>query len=100
MRGKGQTIGWSNEMHFRINDSLLKSELYLNDYYGIAHDGSNAAFTGEQFVELIESIKGSAIDTPLRSQSSVTRLEAARLIDSELDPFHTHHVTLDGNVTE
>ena len=100
MRGKGQTIGWSNEMHFRINDSLLKSELYLNDYYGIAHDGSNAAFTGEQFVELMESIKGSAIDTPLRSQSSVTRLEAARLIDSELDPFHTHHVTLDGNVTE
>ena len=98
MRGKGETIGWSNECHFRTSDKLLKSELFLEDYYGIPHNSSTAAFTGAEFVELIEQIKGSAIDSNLRSKSSVTRLEAARLIDAELDPFHTHQVSLAGEV--
>ena len=98
MRGKGETVGWSNEMRFRNSANLLKNELYLEEYYGIAHENSTAAYTGAAFVELLESIKGSAIDTPLRDKSTVSRLEAARLIDSELDPFHTHIVTLSGEV--
>ena len=100
MRGKGETIGWSNECHFRTDDNLLKSELYLEDYYGIPYNNSTAAFTGAEFVELIESIKGETVETDLRSKSTVTRLEAARLIDEVLDPFHTHKVSLNGDVQQ
>ena len=98
MRGKGETVGWSNEMRFRINDKLQRNELYLKDYYGMADDSSTATFTGAAFVELIERISGHSIDTPLRNQSSVTRLEAARLIDEVLDPFHAQTVGLDGEL--
>ncbi|MBO4465875.1 MAG: FAD-dependent oxidoreductase [Bacteroidales bacterium] len=100
MRGKGETIGWSNECHFRTGDNLLKNELFLEEYYDIPHNNSTAAFTGSEFVELIEGIKGESIETDLRSKSTVTRLEAARLIDSELDPFHTHNVSLNGDVLQ
>ena len=98
MRGKGETVGWSNEMRFRTSDLLKRSELYLTDYYGIPHDNSTASFTGAAFVELIESIAGHSIETSLRDKSSVTRLEAARLIDEVLDPFHTFAVGLDGEL--
>ena len=110
MRGKGQTVGWSNEMRFRIGDYLLKSELYLTDYYGIPYDSSTAAITGAEFVDLLERIvrsqpgyttddaAGLPLDTPLRSASSVRRLDAARLIDEVLDPFHARRVGLQGEV--
>ncbi len=98
MRGKGETIGWSNEMRFRTGDRLLKSELFLTDYYGIPHDNSTAAITGAAFVELIESIAGHTVESDLRNKSTITRLEAARLIDEVLDPFHSRAVGLDGEV--
>lgn len=99
MRGRGETVGWSNEMRFRVGDNLLKTDLYLTDYYGIPHEASTAAYSGAAFVELIESIAGHSVDTPLRSKSVVTRLEAARLIDEVLDPFHSFNVALDGSVS-
>lgn len=98
MRGKGETIGWSNECHFRTGDILLKNELYLEEFYGIPYENSTAAFSGAEFVKLIEGIKGESIDSYLRLKSNVTRLDAARLIDQELDPFHTHNVSLAGEV--
>lgn len=98
MRGKGETVGWSNEMRFRTSDRLLKSELFLEDYYGIAYNSSTAAYTGSDFVSLIERIAGESIDTPLRDKANISRLEAARLIDEVLDPFHTHTVSLSGEV--
>lgn len=98
MRGKGETIGWSNEMRFRINDILLKSELYLADYYGIAHNSSTAAYSGAEFVSLIEGITGETIESSLREKATVTRLEAARLIDEVLDPFHNFEVGLNGEL--
>ena len=98
MRGKGETVGWSNEMRFRTSANLLKSELFLEDYYGIPHDNSTAAHSGATFVALIEKITQTDIDTPLRDKSTITRLEAARFIDEALDPFHTHIVSLSGEV--
>lgn len=98
MRGKGETIGWSNEMRFRTSDLLLKSELYLTDYYGIPHDNSTAAISGSEFVALLERITGSSVETPLKDKSTITRLEAARLIDEVLDPFHSRPVGLDGEL--
>ena len=100
MRGKGETIGWSNECHFRTGDALLKNELFLEDYYGIPHDNSTAAHSGATFVALIERIAERDIDSPLREKSTVTRLEAARFIDEALDPFHTFNVSLNGEVQQ
>lgn len=100
MRGKGETIGWSNECRFRTGDALLKNELFLEDYYGIPHDNSTAAHSGATFVALIEKIAERDIDTPLREKSTVTRLEAARFIDEALDPFHTFNVSLNGEVKQ
>ena len=100
MRGKGETIGWSNECHFRTGDALLKNELFLEDYYGIPHDNSTAAHSGATFVALIEKIAERDIDTPLREKSTVTRLEAARFIDEALDPFHNFNVSLNGEVQQ
>ena len=100
MRGKGETIGWSNEMRFRTSANLLKNELFLEDYYGIPHDNSTAAHSGATFVALIEKITQTDIDTPLRDKSTITRLEAARFIDEALDPFHTFNVSLNGDVQQ
>ena len=100
MRGKGETIGWSNECRFRTGDALLKNELFLEDYYGIPHDNSTAAHSGATFVALIEKIAERDIDSPLREKSTVTRLEAARFIDEALDPFHTFNVSLNGEVKQ
>ncbi len=98
MRGLGETVGWSNEMRFRTADALLRSELFLEEYYGVKDNPSTAAFTGAELVSLLEEISGKSIDTPLREKSTVTRLEAAKLIDLELDPFHSFNVSLSGEV--
>ncbi|MBR1873004.1 MAG: FAD-dependent oxidoreductase [Bacteroidales bacterium] len=98
MRGRGQTVGWSNEMRFRNSDKLLWNELYLEEYYDIPYNSSSAAVTGDELISLIEKICGHGIESNLKGVSAVSRLQAAKLIDKELDPFNSFEIGLDGKV--
>ena len=98
MLGEGKTIGWSNEMRFRSSDRLKWNELYLEDYYGEPHNNSSETITGADFVALVERLSGKTVETNLRDRNTVTRLDAAKLIDEYLDPFHRFDVALDGSV--
>ena len=98
MRGLGQTVGWSNEMRFRASDRLKWDDLFLEEYYDIPYNSSSAQVTGAELVELVESIAGHSIQSDLRERTSVTRLQAAQLIDEVLNPFDAFEVGLDGHV--
>ena len=98
MLGEGKTIGWSNEMRFRSSDRIKWNELYLEDYYGEPHNNSSETITGADFVALVERLSGKKVETNLRDRNTVSRLDAAKLIDEYLDPFHRFDVALDGSV--
>ena len=87
LRGKGQTVGWSNECRFRCDEPLRWSDLYLEDYYGIPYDSSDATLSGEEFLSLLKKIKGEELSDALGGATTITRRQAARLIDEHLDPF-------------
>lgn len=88
LRGDGKTVGWSNECNFKPTVALCWKDLFLEDYYGIAYNESSAYVTGAEFLQLLESICGKAIeDFPDCNAPMITRAKAARYIDRYLDPF-------------
>ena len=98
LKGLGQTIGWSNEMRFRVSEPLKWNDLFLADYYDVEDRSDAVNVTGDELVALIESLSGQSVESDLRGKSQVTRVAAARLIDQYLDPFHRFDVALDGSV--
>lgn len=87
LRGEGKTVGWSNECRFRCDEPLRWSDLYLEDYYGIPYNSSDATLSGEEFLSLLKKIKGEELSDALGGATTITRRQAARLIDEHLDPF-------------
>ena len=61
--------------------------IYLEDYYGIPYDSSDATLSGEEFLSLLKKIKGEELSDALGGATTITRRQAARLIDEHLDPF-------------
>lgn len=101
LRGQGQTVGWSNECKFRPDASLKWSELYLDEYYGEPHNESNNTISRDEFRILLEKLKGEAIDGfPTTGPNSISRREAARLIDKYLNPFTKKKVDWHGEIKE
>lgn len=79
MRGEGKSVGWSNQTWFRINDPVVPSEIFLEDYY-----------PGQTWAEL-----GLPEYDP---EKPLSRLEFARILDEKLKPFESFDVNLYGNV--
>lgn len=98
MRGEGRNAGWSNETWFRCSDPLRADELFFDDF-GIESpfEGTGMVSAGE-FVDGICTMAGLDGECGIEIWKSlglgefnpsdyVSRLEAAVLIDSLLDPF-------------
>lgn len=88
LRGVGRNVDWNNESWLRVGDDLLWDELYLDEYYGIEHNPSKAAVTVKEFEALISTLSGKPFRMAgLRADVSLSRLDAAIVLDSVLNPF-------------
>ena len=105
LRGEGRNVGWANQTWFRADDSLLAEEIYDAGYQSLGEgpvtigELLNVVFGGETPSSREEWWAGLGLKNydPTRI---ITRLEAAVVIDSELDPFMRQDVDLDGNLKE
>ena len=109
LKGEGRNEGWSNETWFRASDPLLLEEVDLDDYYGNIALGSGKITIG-LMLDLVRTFGGKI---PYGSASewwrqlglddydagrTVTRLEAAVVIDAAFDPFGMFEVDYEGEV--
>lgn len=116
LKGIGKNEGWSNQTWFRINDSLLWSELEgLKDYYpNITIQNTNTPISLQEMLSLIKEIEeGETRDLTLKAKEiyrnfelgnfnlnkQISRGEAAALIDQLLNPFEKE-VTIIGNIKQ
>ena len=109
LKGEGRNEGWSNETWFRASDPLLLEEVDLDDYYGNIALGSGKITIG-LMLDLVRTFGGKL---PYGDSSewwrqlglddydagrTVTRLEAAVVIDAAFDPFGMFEVDYEGDV--
>ena len=109
LKGEGRNEGWSNETWFRASDPLLLEEVDLEDYYGNIALGSGKVTIG-LMLDLVRTFGGKL---PYGDSSewwrqlglddydagrTVTRLEAAVVIDAAFDPFGMFEVDYEGDV--
>ena len=109
LKGEGRNEGWSNETWFRAYDPLLLEEVDLDDYYGNVALGSGKITIG-LMLDLVRTFGGKL---PYGDSSewwrqlglddydagrTVTRLEAAVVIDAAFDPFGMFEVDYEGDV--
>jgi hypothetical protein len=109
LKGEGRNEGWSNETWFRAYDPLLLEEVDLDDYYGNIALGSGKITIG-LMLDLVRTFGGKL---PYGDSSewwrqlglddydagrTVTRLEAAVVIDAAFDPFGMFEVDYEGDV--
>ena len=103
LRGEGRNVGWANQTWFRAQEPLM-----AEDIFGAGFDrlGEGPVTVGE-LLEIVFGNKAQGASWENRWDGlglenydptrTITRLEAAVVIDSELDPFMRQDVDLDGN---
>ena len=92
LRGRGESIGWQNRTLFRPDDPLLLRDLYLEEYYGREYVDSDRVVTLFELCRLLGVESPEAFDRPL------TRIDAAILIDTLADPFHSRNIDWTGKL--
>ena len=92
LRGRGESIGWQNRTLFRPDDPLLLRDLYLEEYYGSEYVDSDRVVTLFELCRLLGVESPEALDRPL------TRIDAAILIDTLADPFHSRNIDWTGKL--
>lgn len=109
LRGEGRNVGWANQTWFRADDPLLAEEIYPEGYYnGVLPLGEGPVKVG-QFIELVRRlgvpVPGNAFSwwenaglSDYDADRTITRLEAAVVIDKAIDPFSMFGVDWFGNV--
>ena len=109
LRGEGRNVGWENQTMFRAYEPLLAEEIHYKEFY----HGHLELDRGEVSVaELLEVLRGLGAPIPSPTKEwwgalglenfdphrSVTRLEAAVVIDELFAPFEMREVDFDGNL--
>ena len=109
LRGEGRNVGWENQTWFRADDPLRAEDIHVEDYYR----GSLGLGEGEVTVgTLIRVLRSLGVRIPASerewwtsfgleyysSSRTVTRLEAAVVIDALFNPFESFRVDYDGNL--
>ena len=109
LRGEGRNVGWANQTWFRADDPLLAEEIYPEGYYsGVLPLGEGPVKVG-QFIEVVRrlgvSLPGNVSSwwenaglSDYDAGRTITRLEAAVVIDKAIDPFRMFGVDWFGNV--
>ena len=92
LRGRGESIGWQNRTLFRPDDPLLLRDLYLEEYYGREYVDSDRVVTLFELCRLLGVESPEALDRPL------TRIDAAIIIDTLADPFHSRNIDWTGSL--
>lgn len=92
LRGRGESIGWQNRTLFRPDDPLLLRDLYLEEYYGREYVDS------DRVVTLFELCRLLGVESPEALDRSLTRIDAAILIDTLADPFHSRNIDWTGKL--
>lgn len=92
LRGRGESIGWQNRTLFRPDDPLLLRDLYLEEYYGREYVDSDRVVTLFELCRLLGVESPEALDHPL------TRIDAAIIIDTLADPFHSRNIDWTGKL--
>lgn len=90
LRAEGLSIGWSNETWMHADAPLKWSDLYLDEYYGVPNNPSDAEVGREAFAGVLAELSGQPVEEVqkvLGTQGPLTRLEAAVAIDKVLAPF-------------
>ncbi|MCI7749830.1 MAG: hypothetical protein MSH61_05680, partial [Bacteroidales bacterium] len=92
LRGRGESIGWQNRTLFRPDDPLLLRDLYLEEYYGREYVDSDRVVTLFELCRLLGVESPEALDRPL------TRIDAAIIIDTLANPFHSRNIDWTGKL--
>ena len=107
LRGEGRNVGWENQTIFRPNAPLLSEEIYAQEFYG----GDLGLPSGEVKVrELLGVLRRLGVGIPSEESEwwhslglenysanrSITRLEAAVVVDALLNPFGWLEVDFEG----
>ena len=109
LRGEGRNVGWANQTWFRADDPLLAEEIYPEGYYNGVLPFDEGPVKVGQFIEVIRRL---GVPVPGNVSSwwenaglsdydaarTITRLEAAVVIDKAIDPFRMFGVDWFGNV--
>ena len=109
LRGEGRNVGWANQTWFRADDPLLAEEIYPEGYYNGVLPFDEGPVKVGQFIEVIRRL---GVPVPGNASSwwenaglsdydaarTITRLEAAVVIDKAIDPFMMFGVDWFGNV--
>lgn len=108
LRGEGHPVAWANETWLRVSDPLLRSELFLDDYYPGAEIGDDPSpVTVGEALDILAALRGGSVPASVLDEAGinggdmariVTRMEFAVLLDHVLDPFHAFPVDVYGNV--
>ena len=98
LRGEGRNVGWANQTWFRTDDQLLGEELFVEDFYR----GSLGLTDGPvKVASFLNALRRLGVNIPEDAAAwweqlglenyyprrSITRLEAAVLIDTLFHPF-------------
>lgn len=109
LRGEGRNVGWSNQTWFRADDPLMTDDIFVSEMYS----GSLPLPPGEVSAGvLIEVMRSLGFGIPADpsdwwmnlglgeydSRKAATRLQAAVVIDSLINPFFMFEVNLKGEV--
>lgn len=107
MRGVGRNAGWSNETWFRKDEPLMANELFLDEICTDAELSSmSESVTIGELLDFIDKIAQIDVKheelwlslglSDYNSNRTVTRLEAAVVIDRLLDVFTSQKIDFEG----
>ncbi len=109
LRGEGRNVGWANQTWFRVSDPLKVEELFVADYYNRDLGLGQGEVTVGALVAALRNL-GAGIPASVEAwweqlglenydaARTVTRLEAAVVIDTLFDPFRMFEVDYNGNL--
>ena len=113
LRGEGRNVGWANQTWFRVNDPLLAEEVHVEGLY----NGPLVNLLNDEgpvkVARFFSVMKRLGIHVPddtrkwweelgledYNKYRTITRLEAAVVIDAAFDPFSMFNVDYNGNFT-
>lgn len=109
LRGEGRNVGWSNQTWFRAGDPLMADEVFVSEMYSGDVPLPPGQVTAGTLIGVLRSVgfgipsdhsqwwKGLGLED-FDVGRAVTRLEAAVVIDSVINPFYMFEVNLKGEV--
>ncbi len=108
LRGEGRNVGWANQTWFRADDELLAEDIYAAGYYNAALPFVKGPIKICEFANMLRTM-GVHLPATLGEwwsglglsdcdcDRNITRLEAAVVVDSTIDPFNLLNVDYNGD---